>query len=90
VETRNQAGADRTVPSITGMTCSGCVSTVTRVLLRVPGVTKAEVNPSRGGGSSKAQPSHRRSSPPPKQPDSAHRLSTNGRNEDNERDRSYC
>jgi copper chaperone CopZ len=26
------------------MTCSGCVSTVTRVLSRVPGVTRAEVD----------------------------------------------
>lgn len=34
----------RTVLSITGMTCGGCVNTVTRVLQRVPGVTRAEVD----------------------------------------------
>ena len=44
METPNQAGTSRAVLSITGMTCSGCVSTVTRVLSRVPGVTKAEVD----------------------------------------------
>jgi copper chaperone CopZ len=30
--------------SISGMTCGGCASTLTRVLSRVPGVTHAEVN----------------------------------------------
>jgi copper chaperone CopZ len=30
--------------SIGGMTCEGCVRTVTRVLLRVPGVTGAQVD----------------------------------------------
>jgi copper chaperone CopZ len=44
VKTPNQADANRTVLSIAGMTCSGCVSTVTRVLSRVPGVTSAEVD----------------------------------------------
>jgi copper chaperone CopZ len=40
----NQADANRTVLSIEGMTCSACVSTVRRVLSRVPGVTSAEVD----------------------------------------------
>jgi copper chaperone CopZ len=44
VETSNAVSANRTVLSITGMTCSGCVSTVTRILSRVPGVTRAEVD----------------------------------------------
>ena len=44
MELPNQADANRTVLSIAGMTCSGCVSTVTRVLSRVPGVTSAEVD----------------------------------------------
>ena len=30
--------------SISGMTCSGCVNTVTRVLSRVPGVASARVD----------------------------------------------
>ena len=30
--------------AITGMTCSGCANTVKRVLSRVPGVTRAEVD----------------------------------------------
>jgi copper chaperone CopZ len=40
----DQSGASRTVLSITGMTCGGCANTVTRVLQRVPGVTRAEVD----------------------------------------------
>lgn len=44
METPDAAGANRTVLSITGMTCSGCVNTVTRILSRVPGVTRAEVD----------------------------------------------
>lgn len=34
--------------SISGMTCGGCASTVTRVLERVPGVVRAQVDLSRG------------------------------------------
>lgn len=34
----------RTVLSMTGMTCAGCASTVTRLLGKVPGVTRAEVD----------------------------------------------
>ncbi|HEX4024068.1 MAG TPA: heavy metal-associated domain-containing protein [Steroidobacteraceae bacterium] len=30
--------------SVSGMTCDGCASTVTRILLRVPGVTGARVD----------------------------------------------
>jgi copper chaperone len=44
VKAPSQADANRTVLSIEGMTCSGCVSTVRRVLSRVPGVTSAEVD----------------------------------------------
>lgn len=40
----DQSGQGRTVLAITGMTCGGCASTVTRVLQRVPGVTHAEVD----------------------------------------------
>ena len=40
----NQTGAKRAILSITGMTCRGCVDTVTRVLERVPGVTRTEVD----------------------------------------------
>lgn len=36
--------AEGSTLAITGMTCSGCVSTVKRVLSRVPGVTGAEVD----------------------------------------------
>jgi copper chaperone CopZ len=32
------------VLEVTGMTCSGCASTVTRVLTRVPGVSSAQVD----------------------------------------------
>lgn len=32
------------VLAVSGMTCSGCASTVTRVLSRVPGVTAARVD----------------------------------------------
>jgi copper chaperone CopZ len=34
--------------SITGMTCSGCANTVKRVLSRLPGVTRAEVDHTSG------------------------------------------
>lgn len=34
----------RTTLSISGMTCSGCANTVTRVLSRVPGVASANVD----------------------------------------------
>jgi len=36
--------AKRRVLTITGMTCSGCASSVTRVLSRVPGIVRAEVD----------------------------------------------
>lgn len=35
--------ASSTVLSVQGMTCNGCVNTVTKVLSRVPGVTGAKV-----------------------------------------------
>ena len=38
------SGTGRTTLSIHGMTCSGCAGTVTRVLQRVPGVIRAEVD----------------------------------------------
>jgi copper chaperone CopZ len=44
LETPYRADVNRTVLSIKGMTCSGCVNTVTRILSRVPGVTSAEVD----------------------------------------------
>lgn len=44
MNTPDRAGANRTVLSITGMTCSGCANTVTRILSRVPGVTRTEVD----------------------------------------------
>jgi copper chaperone CopZ len=34
--------------SISGMTCSGCVNTVKRVLSRVPGVTNVDVDLDKG------------------------------------------
>jgi copper chaperone CopZ len=37
-------GAGAVVLSISGMTCTGCAGTVTRVLSRVPGVVSAEVD----------------------------------------------
>lgn len=42
--TSDASGAGRTTLSIKGMTCGGCASTLTRVLQRVPGVTRAEVD----------------------------------------------
>jgi copper chaperone CopZ len=44
MKSADQSGATRTVLSLTGMTCSGCAGTVTRVLQRLPGVTRAEVD----------------------------------------------
>ena len=35
---------EMTVLAITGMACEGCAGTVTRVLSRVPGVRRAEVD----------------------------------------------
>jgi copper chaperone len=32
------------VLEVTGMTCGGCASSVTRILTRVPGVTEAQVD----------------------------------------------
>jgi copper chaperone CopZ len=46
-----QSSANGTVSanlSISGMTCSGCVNTVKRVLSRVPGVTNVDVNLDQG------------------------------------------
>jgi copper chaperone CopZ len=40
----DQTGARRTVLAITGMTCGGCAGTVARVLERVSGVTRAQVD----------------------------------------------
>ncbi len=34
----------KTVLTVSGMTCGGCANTVTRVLTRVPGVERAEVD----------------------------------------------
>jgi copper chaperone CopZ len=39
-----RAPAEDVTLSITGTTCSGCANTVKRVLSRVPGVTRAEVD----------------------------------------------
>jgi copper chaperone CopZ len=44
----SRAPAEDVTLSITGMTCSGCANTVKRVLSRVPGATRAEVDHSRG------------------------------------------
>jgi len=35
---------DTTVISISGMTCGGCANAVTKVLLALPGVVKADVS----------------------------------------------
>jgi copper chaperone len=57
---------ETTVIKISGMTCQGCVKSVTRVLAAVPGVTDLEVSLDRGDArfkydSSKAgQPEFRR------------------------------
>ena len=40
----DRTGAERTVLAITGMTCSSCAGTVKRVLERVPGAIRAEVD----------------------------------------------
>jgi Cu+-exporting ATPase len=39
-----QSNSGHQVLAISGMTCSGCVATVERVLSRVPGVTHAHVD----------------------------------------------
>ena len=44
VQTSNHATGEALVLSISGMTCGGCANTLARVLSRVPGVTRAEVN----------------------------------------------
>lgn len=36
--------ARETVLTVSGMTCGGCASTVTRILSRVPGVAEAKVD----------------------------------------------
>lgn len=45
MDKRGSSGQDSgpAVLSISGMTCGGCASTVTRILSRVPGVTDAKV-----------------------------------------------
>jgi copper chaperone CopZ len=40
----SRAPAEDVTLSIAGMTCSGCANTVKRVLSRVPGVTRADVD----------------------------------------------
>ncbi|MGH7014822.1 MAG: heavy-metal-associated domain-containing protein [Stellaceae bacterium] len=46
MDKRGLSGQDSgtAVLSISGMTCDGCVNTVTRILSRVPGVTGANVD----------------------------------------------
>ncbi|MCX7171416.1 MAG: heavy-metal-associated domain-containing protein [Proteobacteria bacterium] len=39
---------ETTVLKVTGMSCGGCVKSVTQVLLNLPGVSKAEVSLERG------------------------------------------
>ena len=42
--TLNHETGEALVLSISGMTCGGCASTLARVLGRVPGVTRADVD----------------------------------------------
>jgi copper chaperone len=42
--TSNHETGEALVLSISGMTCGGCASTLTRVLCRVPGVTRVDVD----------------------------------------------
>ena len=44
LQTSNHETGEALVLSISGMTCGGCANTLTRVLSRVPGVTRAEVD----------------------------------------------
>jgi copper chaperone CopZ len=44
LQTSNDTTGGALVLSISGMTCGGCANTLTRVLTRVPGVTRAEVD----------------------------------------------
>ena len=44
LQTSNHETGEALVLSISGMTCGGCASTLGRVLSRVPGVTRAEVD----------------------------------------------
>ena len=46
-DTENQALRQTTL-AVSGMTCGGCARTIERVLARVPGVTSAAVDFSRG------------------------------------------
>lgn len=39
---------EQTVIKVGGMSCQGCVKSVTKVLLELPGVSKAEVSLERG------------------------------------------
>ena len=42
---------ERIIVGIGGMSCQGCVKSVTKVLLELPGVSKAEVSLERGAAS---------------------------------------
>ena len=44
LQTSNDTTGGALVLSISGMTCGGCANTLTRVLTRVPGVTRAQVD----------------------------------------------
>jgi copper chaperone CopZ len=44
LQTSNHETGAALVLSVSGMTCGGCANTLTRVLARVPGVTRAEVD----------------------------------------------
>jgi copper chaperone CopZ len=44
LQTSNHETGEALMLSISGMTCGGCANTLTRVLSRVPGVTRAEVD----------------------------------------------
>jgi copper chaperone CopZ len=49
--TASNASAATVELSVSGMTCDGCANTVTRILLRVPGVTGARVELTAGRAS---------------------------------------
>ena len=41
-------GMESTIVKVAGMSCQGCVKSVTKVLLELPGVSRAEVSLERG------------------------------------------
>jgi len=43
-----EKGMESTIVKVGGMSCQGCVKSVTKVLLETPGVSKAEVSLERG------------------------------------------